>query len=100
VDAAAEYRALLAATPGAVQVTSGSLPAAWAVLDFNGQGLGPEGAAQPAVQVPTLTFCTPDLPGLEPGSVLDVDGSAYQVAQGPFLRGDGVESVAELQEAP
>ena len=95
-----DLRAMIAATPGAVDVVFGAivLPMG-AILDFDGQGWGNSEQTQLGVEVITLTYCTPDLPGLAPGSALTADGTAYTVSQGPHRKGDGLESVATLEIA-
>jgi hypothetical protein len=70
-----------------------------ALLDFDGEAWGSEDKAQLGVEVITMTYCFPDLPGLEPGSAITAGGSAYIVARGPRRRGDGLEAVAILENA-
>jgi hypothetical protein len=95
-----DLRALIAATPGAVDVVSGALALPLAgILDFEGQGWGNPEQAQVGVEVITLTYCYPDLPGLTSGSPLTVDGTAYIVSQGPHRKADGREAVVVLEEA-
>lgn len=70
-----------------------------AVLDFDGQPWGEDGAAQVGGEVITLTYVYPDLPGLAPGSGLTAGAAAYVVSAGPRRRGDGLEAMVLLEEA-
>lgn len=92
-----QLRAQIARTPGSVMATFGghSTPA---ILDFEGLGWGPEGQAPLDVEMITLTYVFPDLPGLEPGSELAAGAAQYRVTRGPRRRGDGLEAVVILEE--
>ena len=94
-----DLRALIAATPGAVDAVFGALPPIKAILNFDGWGWGAEGQAQVGLDGITLTYPFPDLPGLAPGEPLTVDGNAYTVTSGPHRKGDGLEAIVGL-EAP
>jgi len=98
MTAADQLRAMIARTPGAVDVLFGSL-ATPGILDFDGTAWGPEGEAQLGVEVITLTYVYPDLPGLVPGSAITAGGTSYTVARGPRRRGDGLEAVVILEES-
>lgn len=91
-------RAMIARTPGSItaEFNGASTPG---LLDFEGSAWGPEGFAQIAAEEAVLTYVFPDLPGLEPGSLVVAGGAYFRVSRGPRRRGDGVEGVAILQEA-
>lgn len=92
-----QLRAMIARTPGSVTATFG-IHTAPAILDFEGLGWGPEGQAPVDVEMITLTYPHPDLPGLEPGSTLAAGAAQYRVTRGPRRRGDGLEAVVVLEE--
>ena len=94
-----DFRALIAATPGAVDVFFGTLQPIKAILNFDGQGWGAEGQAQLGLDGITLTYPYPDLPGLAPGNPLTADGAAYTVTSGPHRKGDGLEAIVGLEAA-
>jgi len=100
MSALTDLRAMIAATPGAVDVVFGgiNLPLG-GILDFEGQGWGNSDQAQVGVEQITLTYCFPDLPNLLPGSPVTADGTAYAVSQGPLRKGDGLEAVVTLELA-
>ena len=92
-----DLRAILASMPDSVQVVFGS-HTTQGLLDYDGQGWGAEDLAQVGVEILTLTYCYPDLPGLQSTSPLTVDGKPYAVTRGPWRKGDGLEAVVILQE--
>lgn len=96
MSALTEFRALIAATPGAVSVTFAANPSILAILNFDGQGWGGEGQAQLGLDGITLTYPYPDLPGLAPGNTLVADGTTYTVMAGPHRKGDGLEAIVGL----
>jgi len=67
------------------------------ILDFEGQGWGPEDQAQVGVEVITLTYEFVKLPSLVPGSALSVAGVNYAVTRGPRRMSDGQVAVAILE---
>lgn len=91
-------RAEISAMPGSTTAVFG-IHTSPAVLDFDGQPWGGDGAAQVGGEVITLTYVFPDLPGLAPGSSLTAGAVAYVVSAGPRRRGDGLEAVVLLEEA-
>jgi hypothetical protein len=93
-----DLRALIAAAPGAGSAVFGAFSSP-AILDFDGQAWGPDAQAQVGVEILTLTYVFPDLPGLVPGSAITVDGTPYAVSRGPRRRGDGLEAVVILENA-
>ena len=103
MSAVEDLRALIAAAPGAGVVAFGASTSP-AVLDYDGLAWGPEGQAQLGVEMLTLTYVYPDLPGLVPGSAITFTNdegvaSSYIVSRGPRRRGDGLEGVVILEEA-
>ena len=93
-----DIRALIAAAPGAGTAVFGAFTSP-AILDFDGMAWGPDTQAQIGVEVLTLTYVYPDLPGIVPGSAITVDGTPYTVTRGPRRRGDGLEAVVILENA-
>lgn len=89
-------RAQIEGMPGAVQAVFGTLTTP-AILDFNGQAWGDEGAAQVGGEQITLTYVYPDLPGLAPGAALTAGGESYQVLTYPRRTGDGLEAHVLLE---
>lgn len=100
MSALTDLRAMIAATPGAVAVVFGAISLTQAaILDFDGAGWGNPEQAQVGVELITLTYSYPDLPGLTTGSAITADGTAFVVSQGPHRKGDGLEAVVVLELA-
>ena len=93
-----DFRAMLAGLPGSVAVTFGAYSTV-GLLDFEGHGWGPEGQAQVGVEDISLTYPFPDLPDLIVGHLINLDGVAYTVSNGPRRKGDGLEAVVLLETA-
>ena len=98
MTALTDLRALISADPGSGTAVFGSASSP-AILDFDGQAWGPDDQAQVGVEILTLTYVYPDLPGLVPGGAVSVGGSNYVVSRGPRRRGDGLEAVVILENA-
>ena len=98
MTALADLRSVMRNHPRSVQVVFG-IHTVKALLDFDGQPWGDDGAAQVGGEVISLTYVFPDLPGLAPGSSLTAGAVAYVVSAGPRRRGDGLEAVVLLEEA-
>lgn len=97
MSALTDLRALIAATPGAVDVVFGAIHLTLGgIISFDGQGWGNPEQAQVGVEVITLFYPYADLPGLTTDSPLTVDGIAYTVSQGPHRDEDGTGAVVVL----
>lgn len=93
-----DFRAMLAGLPGSVAVTFGAYSTV-GLLDFEGRGWVSEGQAQVGMEDISLTYPYPDLPDLMVGHLLDLDGVAYTVSNGPKRKADGLEAVVLLETA-
>lgn len=98
MTALTDLRALISADPGSGTAVFGFATSP-AILDFDGQAWGTDDQAQIGVEVLTLTYVYPDLPGLVPGSAISMDGTNYVVSRGPRRKGDGLEAVVILENA-
>lgn len=97
MSTADDFRAQIAAMPGATTALFGS-HATPVIIDFDGQAWGPDAVAQVGIEIITMTYCFPDLPGLLPGGAITADGVTYAVSRGPRRRGDGLEAVVILEQ--
>jgi hypothetical protein len=93
-----DLRAQIAAMPGATTALFGAFSTP-AIVDFDGQAWGPDAMAQVGVEIITMTYCFPDLPGLLPGSAITAGVDSFVVSRGPRRHGDGLEAVVVLENA-
>lgn len=98
MSALTDLRALIAAAPGAGVAVFGSFSSP-AILGFDGTAWGSDAQAQIGLEILTLTYVFPDLPGLVPGSAITFDDLPYVVSRGPRRKGDGLEAVVILENA-
>jgi hypothetical protein len=101
-----DLRAMIAGLPGSSTTVFGTHSSP-SILEFDGQAWGTEDCAQVGVEILTLTYVFPDLPGLVPGSSITVTTvvdevsytASYIVSRGPRRKGDGLEAVVILENA-
>lgn len=98
MTALSDLRSVMRCHPRSVEVVFGTHTVR-AVLDFDGQPWGGDGAAQIGGEIITLRYPYHDLPGLAPGETLTVGGASYLVSAGPRRIGDGLEALVLLEEA-